>query len=49
MQLSEKQKSFTEFCAAFFKAIWNFEPLENKDDPHSFCISEITVSENVVK
>ena len=49
MQLSEKQKTFPEFCAAFFKSIWNFEPLEKKDDPHNFCISEITDSENGVR
>ena len=49
MQLSQKQITFSQFFAAFLKSIWNFERFEKKDDPHRFCISEITDSENVVK
>ena len=49
VQLSEKQKKFSEFFAAFFKSILHFERFEKKDDPHSFCISEITDSEKVVR
>ena len=49
MELSQKRKSFSEFFAAFLKSIWSFEHFEKKDDPHSFCISEITDSEKVVK
>ena len=48
MQLSQKQKTFPQFFAAFFKSGGNFERLEKKDEPYSFCISEITDSENVV-
>ena len=49
MQLSQKQKTFSEFLAAFLKSILNFEYFEKKGDPHRFCISEITDSENVVR
>ena len=49
MQLSQKQKTFSEFLAAFLKSWLNFEYFEKKDDPHRFCISEITDSENVVR
>ena len=45
MQLSEKQKSYSQFFAAFFKYRLNFRHFEKKDDPHSFCISEITNSQ----
>ena len=36
MQLSEKQKTFSQFLAAFLKFISNFERFEKKDDPHRF-------------
>ena len=49
MLLSQKRKIFSEFLAAFFKCRLNFEYFEKKDDPHRFCISEITDSENVVR
>ena len=49
MQLSEKQKTFSQFFPPFSKIWLNFENFKNKDDPHSFCISEITDSENVVR
>ena len=49
MQLSQKQKTFSEFFAAFLKSTINFKHFEKKDHPHRFCISEITVSENVVR
>ena len=49
MQLSQKQKTFSQFFAAFLKSTLNFEHFEKKDDPHRFCISEITDSENVVR
>ena len=48
MQLSQKQKTFCEFFAAFLKFRLNFKYFETKYDPHRFCISEITDSENVV-
>ena len=49
MQLSEKQKNFSQFLAAFLKSILNFEHFESKHDRHSFCVSENTDSENVVR
>ena len=49
MQLSQKQKTFSQIFPAFLEFRSNFEHFEKKYDPHSFCISEITDSENVVK
>ena len=49
MQLSEKQKGLSRFFAALLRSSWNFERFGRKDDPHNFCISEITDSENVVR
>ena len=49
MQLSEDQKNFSQFLAAFLKSILNFEHFESKHDRHSFCLPEITDSENVVR
>ena len=43
--LFHKQKSFSKFFSAFSKSALNFEHCGKKDDPHSRCISEITVSE----
>ena len=42
MQLSDKQKTFSDFFAAFSNYKLNFDHSEKKDDPHSFCISQIT-------
>ena len=49
MQLSEKQKTFSEFFPKFLKSRFNFKHFEKKDDPHRFCILEVTDSENVVR
>ena len=49
MELSHKQKTFSQLFAAFSNSSWNFKRLEKKDDPHSFCIFEVTDSENVVR
>ena len=49
MQLSEKQKTFSQFLAAFLKSRISFEHFEKKYYRHSFCISEITDSGNVIK
>ena len=49
MQLSQKQKTFGQFLAEFFKSIKNFEYSKKKDDPHRFSVSEITRSENVIR
>ena len=43
--LSQKQKTFSRFFSAFLKSTLNFERSSKKDDPHSRCISQITVSE----
>ena len=43
--LSQKQKTFPEFFSPFLKSTLNFEHFQKKDDPHSRCISQITVSE----
>ena len=45
MQLSRKQKSFSDFLAAFLQSSWNFEHSLKKDDPHCWCISKITDTE----
>ena len=43
--LSQKQKTFSQIFSSFLKSTLNFEHFQKKDDPHSQCISEITVSE----
>ena len=43
--LSQKQNTFSEFFSEFLKSTLNFEHSRKKDDPHSRCISQITVSE----
>ena len=48
-QLPQEPKAFSEFFHAFLKIRLNFKHFQNKDDPHSFCISEITDSSNVVR
>ena len=42
MHLSQKEHNFSEFFSPFFQSALNFEHLQQKDDPHSLCISEIT-------
>ena len=49
IQLCQEQKRFSPFSAAISKSSLNVEHFEGKDDPHRFCISEITDSENVVR
>ena len=49
MQLTQKQKTFSEFFWAFLKSTSNFEYFEKKDDPQSFCISALMDSENLVR
>ena len=49
MQLSQKQKTFSEFFAAFLKFRLNFKYFERKYYPHRFFISEITDSKNVIR
>ena len=43
--LSQQQKGFSEFSDAFSKSTLNFEHFQKKYDPHSRCISQITVFE----
>ena len=45
MQLSQKQKPFSQFFAAFLKYSLNFEHFLKKDDLHCWCICEIMDSE----
>ena len=45
MQLSQKQKTFSQFFCAFLKSSLNFEHFQKKDDSHSWGISKITESE----
>ena len=43
--LSQKRKTFSQFFSAFLKSTLNFAHFQKKDDPHSRCSSQITVSE----
>ena len=45
MQLSRKQKTFSDFFSAFLKSSLNFAHCRKKDDSHSWGISEIRDSE----
>ena len=45
MQLSENEKSSSEFFNGFLKSSLNFENFQKKDDCHRSGISEITDSE----
>ena len=45
MQLSQKQKSFSQFFPSFLKSSLNFQPFQKKDDSHSSGLSDITESE----
>ena len=49
MQLSRKQKIFSEFFAVILKCRLNFKYFEKKNDPHRFCISEITDSQKIAR
>ena len=49
MELSQKAKKYSEFFAELSESGLNFEHFETRDDPHSFVISAITYSENVVR
>ena len=44
MQLSEKQKIFSEFCAAILKSRLDFEHFQTNGDHQSWGISKITDS-----
>ena len=42
MQLSQKQKKFSEISCEFLKPRLKFQHIRKKDHTHSQCISEIT-------
>ena len=43
--LSQKENTCSQFMLSFLKCTFNFEHFQTKDDLHSRCISESTVSE----
>ena len=43
--LSQKQKTFSKLSSEILKPTLSFEHFQKKDDPHSQCSSQITVSE----
>ena len=43
--LSQKPKTFSKLSSEILKPTLNFEHFQKKDDSHSRCISQITVSE----
>ena len=45
MQVSRKQKTFSQFFSAFLKSSLYFKHFEQKDDSHSWGVSKITESE----
>ena len=45
MQLSGKQKAFSQFLSAFFKYRLNFEHFQKKGLLHTWCFPDITDSE----
>ena len=49
MQLSQKQKTFSEFFAVFLKSRLSFKHFGSEGGCHSFCLSIITDFENVVR
>ena len=45
--LSQKAKTFSQLFSEILKPTLNFEHFQKKDDPHSRCSSQMTVSEKV--
>ena len=45
--LSQKPKTFSQLVSEILKRTLNFEHFQKKDDPHSRCSSQITVSQKV--
>ena len=43
--LSQKPKTFSQLFSQTLKRTLNFEHFQKKDDPHSRCCSQLTVSE----
>ena len=48
MNLSQKQKPFSQFFAEFLKCSLSFKYFQEKDDAQRFCICKIMDSENGV-
>ena len=49
MQLSQKQKTFSDFLTGFLKSSLNFEHFLKKDDPHCWCICNLRTGKNLVR
>ena len=50
MELSQKEKTFSEVLDSFLNSLLNVKHFEKKkNDAHSFYISEFTDSENVIR
>ena len=45
MQLYQTPKAFSQFCFPLSRPTLNFEHLEEKDDPPTWCIADIMDSE----
>ena len=45
IKLSHKKKTFSRISFAFLRSILNLEHFQKEDDPHNWCILEITDSE----
>ena len=43
--LCQKQKTFSRFFSTFLESTLNFPHIQKKDNPHSRCISQITISQ----
>ena len=48
MQLSRKQKTFSQFFFVFLKSIINFKILAKKDDPRAYVFREILALKNIL-
>ena len=48
LELSQKLKTFPQFCLPFSKSSLNFEHFQKKDDAHSLFICEATACEKRV-
>ena len=44
MQLSYKQKTFSQLFSAFLRSRLTFDQFQEKDDPHSWSVSEVADS-----
>ena len=49
MQLSQKQKPFSELFCEFFKSPFNFGHFQKKDDSHSSDIPTLRTPKNMVR